>query len=148
MFTFYTNVHVQALRETRPTSWQPCNKTFINIFVTKINILILLQADKCINDAREMSDDWINPETGSHHAATAWDHCLMVIWHTRSWPGLDQDQAIKLIAKNQAHNVLSIMSRAAACLGVPEIWKFVAVSAMEAAVTGWVSAKIGAYQVC
>ena len=110
--------------------------------------MIILQADKCIDDAWEMSWYWVNPETGSQHAATAWDHCLMVIWHTRSWPGLDQDQAIKLMAKNQAHNVLSIMSRAAACLGVPEIWKFVAVSAMEAAVTGWVSAKIGAYQVC
>ena len=107
-----------------------------------------MQADKCINDAKEMSNDWINPETGSHHAAIAWDHCIMVIWHTRSLPGLDQDQAIKLMAKNHAHYVLSIMSRAAACLGVPEMWKFVAVSAMEAAVTGWASARIGAYQVC
>ena len=109
--------------------------------------MIPLQASKCIDNAEQMSDEWINLEAGSHHAAAAWDHCLMVIWHTRSWPGLDQDvEALKLMAKNRAHDVLTIMSRAAACLGVPEMWKVVAVSAMEAGVADWLSVKMGAYQ--
>ena len=111
-------------------------------------IPLLIQAIRCIGEAEEMSNGWIDLDNAKHHAAGAWDHCLMVIWHTRSWPGLYRDdEGLKLMARTRAHETITVLARAGACLGISETWKYIAVSAIEGGAADWMSVKMGAYQV-
>ena len=101
-----------------------------------------------IKDAQEMSQEWTDHATGENHAAAAWDLAMMCLFHTRRWPGLTRTQQLyKLMAASRAHELLSIMARSAACLGLPELFKCVAMSGLEAGALDWTSVRMCCWQV-